>query len=120
LLTGRTFHRGIDTTGYRITAVGCTQISIIAHQRGAGLTIEFRITGLCPGADISIITGTIVRGVHTDILDLVTAVSGTANSVIAVRGCSRYTSTGVTDLCAIAELPVVAVSVNFTLGRYLA
>jgi len=118
LLTDRTFNRCIDTTSYRITAVGCTQITVVTDQRGARLAVVNRITGLCTVTDICIITGTVVRGVHTGILGLVTAVSGTANSVIAVRRGSRHTGPGVTDLCSIAEQPVVTVSINHTLGRH--
>jgi hypothetical protein len=55
---------GIDAAGNWITAIGCTNITIVTVQRRSTDTDSGR-TGICRGAGIAVVTGCCVVGIDT-------------------------------------------------------
>jgi hypothetical protein len=100
----RAFHRCIDTTCCRVTAICCTQINIITVKGCSRLTIACWIAEFIPIAGIAIVTDHIIRSVHTGIADLVTGIHSTDYTVITIRRCAvQATTYRITGLHSVAE-----------------
>jgi hypothetical protein len=76
------------------------------------LTVVDRITGLTPVAELAVVTITIVRSIHTGIVDFITAINGTADSVTTVYRSTRLTVVDrITGLTPVTELTVVTITI---------
>jgi hypothetical protein len=111
---------GYHITGIRILITG-------GHPFGAGiartLTPCINITNRITGAEQPVVrTGKIIRRIHADIVELVTGIHGTVDSVITVDRRARQAgaSSGITGLRTVAEESIIAVCINRALGLRLA
>jgi hypothetical protein len=110
---------GYHITGIRILITG-------GHPFGARIarthTPCIKITDLITGAEQPVVrTGKIIRRVHADIVELITGIHGTVDSVITVYICTRLTlKCVITGFLSITEESIIAVRINCALWLRLA